>query len=177
MSAANDLSFPLGIRDAAVGGSGTIATTSAVLKGDNAGNAVAATAGTDYAGISTANAFTAAQRGGTASGTITGAVTVNLGALTASSSGVTWTGSPVTANDIELTATGNVTALTVSGGTTGVVYNIQINFAGFTAPASVAGFDAGANGLGTFTTTSGKLNLLSGRWSSTGVLRGAMNAG
>jgi hypothetical protein len=41
---------------------GTIAATTAILKGNGSGGAIAATAGTDYAGISTANVFTANQR-------------------------------------------------------------------------------------------------------------------
>lgn len=40
---------------------GSIASTSSLLKGDGAGAAVAATAGTDYPGLATANTFTAAQ--------------------------------------------------------------------------------------------------------------------
>ncbi len=42
-------------------GGGTIASTTLILKGDNAGNAVAATAGTDYPGLASANVFTANQ--------------------------------------------------------------------------------------------------------------------
>lgn len=45
-------------------GTGTIATTTSVLKGDNTGSAVAATAGTDYAKPNTASSWSADQTGG-----------------------------------------------------------------------------------------------------------------
>jgi hypothetical protein len=44
-----------------VTGGADITSTTSVLKGDNSGNAVAATAGTDYAGIGTPNVFTLDQ--------------------------------------------------------------------------------------------------------------------
>lgn len=49
---------PYVINSSGGGGGGTIATTTLVLKGDNAGNAIAATVGTDYVTGSSTNTFT-----------------------------------------------------------------------------------------------------------------------
>lgn len=50
--------------DKGADGTGTIATTTEVLKGDNAGSAVAATPGTDFVKPNTASTFSANQTGG-----------------------------------------------------------------------------------------------------------------
>lgn len=127
------------------------------------------------------NTFTAAQSVEPAVGTISGAVSINLGAL-ASSTGVTWTTSPlpVNSNNLELTATANVTSLAVTDGTSGTTYNIALiedGTGGWTLPASITGASFGSAGAPTLTTTAGAVNFISGAWLSTGTLRAAANLG
>lgn len=57
----------------ALGGGATISSTSNILKGDGAGNGVAATAGTDFPGLATANTFSVASAASTAAQIFTGA--------------------------------------------------------------------------------------------------------
>lgn len=104
----------------------TIPSTSSVLKGDGAGNAVAATAGTDFAGIGSANTYTAAQTVSGASFGLSG----NISAPAWGTAGVRYKNVSATLTDTSTAASATVATAytsvwgdnTIAATNTGVVF-------------------------------------------------------
>ena len=132
-------------------GTNSIASTSAVLKGNGSGAAVAATAGTDYVAPSTATAFTAQQT--PATGTLTDGATIN------------WDVSAKQAPSVTLAGNRTMAAVTNAvAGTTYLLSVIQDGTGSRTLSWTTSGagsFDFGAAGAPTLTTTAGAMDVLS----------------
>jgi hypothetical protein len=124
-----------GITDLAVADGGTGASTlTGVLKGNGTSAFTAATAGTDYAGIATAQSFTAAQRG--AISTLTDGATITPDFALANNFTVTLGGNRTLANPSNLTAgqSGSIFIVQDATGSRTLAYGTQYDFIGGTAP-------------------------------------------
>jgi hypothetical protein len=124
-----------GITDLAVADGGTGASTlTGVLKGNGTSAFTAATAGTDYAGIATAQSFTAAQRG--AISTLTDGATITPDFALANNFSVTLGGNRTLANPSNLTAgqSGSIFIVQDATGSRTLAYGTQYDFIGGTAP-------------------------------------------
>ena len=124
-----------GITDLAVADGGTGASTlTGVLKGNGASAFTAATAGTDYAGIATAQSFTAAQRGAISG--LTDGATITPDFALANNYSVTLAGNRTLANPTNITA-GQSGSIFISQDGTGsrtLAYGTYYDFIGGTAP-------------------------------------------
>ena len=124
-----------GITDLAVADGGTGASTlTGVLKGNGTSAFTAATAGTDYAGIATAQSFTAAQRGAISG--LTDGATITPDFALANNYSVTLAGNRTLANPTNITA-GQSGSIFISQDGTGsrtLAYGTYYDFIGGTAP-------------------------------------------
>ena len=120
-----------GITDLLVADGGTGASTlTGVLKGNGASAFTAATAGTDYAGIATAQSFTAAQRGAISG--LTDGATITPDFALANNYSVTLAGNRTLANPTNLTA-GQSGSIFISQDATGsrtLAYGTYYDFIG-----------------------------------------------
>ncbi|MDE1171244.1 MAG: hypothetical protein PW734_08580 [Verrucomicrobium sp.] len=143
----------------APGAGAAIASTGALLKGNGSGGAVAATAGSDYPGLGTANTFTTNQ-------TVTGTVTATsfsgsgagltsipsaavLGATGGSSAAAGCIGEYVSSSGtVSLTSavTANVTSVTLTPGDWEVMGNVEFTFTG-TVTSLTAGIYTTSSGF------------------------------
>jgi hypothetical protein len=130
--------------------------------------------------LAKANAFTNQQTVTPARGSMSGAVSIDLADL-ASSTGVTWSGTPVSSNNLFLTITGNVTSLALLHPADGAVYNfmlIQGTGGNFTVASWPSAFDWGGTGAPTLSTAAGKRDVVSAIYGATEtVYRAAFNKG
>lgn len=116
-----------------------------------------------------ANVFTAQQAVTPARGSMSGAVSINLANLGAST-GVTWAGSPVSSNNLFLTVTANVSSLALTNPVDGIVYNfwiIQGTGGSFTIATWPSAFDWGGAGTPTLSTAPGKVDMVAALYGST----------
>ena len=111
-----------------------LTSTSGVQKGDGTGGLTAATAGTDYAGIDTAQTFTKGQRGEIT--VLTDGATITPDLADSNNYSVTLAGNRTLANPTNITA-GQSGSIFVSQDGTGsrtLAYGTYWDFAGGTAP-------------------------------------------
>jgi hypothetical protein len=140
----------------------SIASTTAVLKGNGSGNAVEATAGTDYVAPGIATAFTAQQNFGSQSLTYGSSITWNLATQQVAS--VTLTGNATLANPSNM-VNGGTYILTITQDGTGsrtLAYGTDYLWPGGVSP--------------TLTTTPGAVDVLT-FVSNGSVMRGAISQG
>jgi hypothetical protein len=124
-----------GITDLAVADGGTGASTlTGVLKGNGTSAFTAATAGTDYAGIDTAQTFTKGQRGEIT--VLTDGATITPDLADSNNFSVTLGGNRTLANPSNITAgqSGSIFITQDSTGSRTLAYGSQYDFAGGTAP-------------------------------------------
>jgi hypothetical protein len=126
-----------GITDLAVADGGTGAssfTSGALLKGAGTSAITTATAGTDYAGIDTAQTFTKGQRGEIT--TLTDGATITPDMADSNNFTVTLGGSRTLANPSNLTAgqSGSIFLVQDGTGSRTLAYGSQYDFIGGTAP-------------------------------------------
>jgi hypothetical protein len=121
-------------------------TANGILKGDGAGVITAAVAGTDYAGISNVQTFTAGQRGAVSA--LTSASTITPNFATSNNFSLTLATNATLANPTNIVAgQSGVIAITQDGtGSRTLAYGSYFKFADATAP--------------TLTTTSGAVDVL-----------------
>jgi hypothetical protein len=129
-SSLNLTTTPLGV---ASGGSGTT-TLTGILKGNGTSAFTAATAGTDYAGLATAQSFTKAQRGSIV--TLTDGATITPDFADANNYTVTLGGNRTLANPTNLTAgqSGSIFVVQDGTGSRTLAYGSYWDFSGGTAP-------------------------------------------
>jgi hypothetical protein len=129
-SSLNLTTTPLGV---ASGGSGTT-TLTGILKGNGTSAFTAATAGTDYAGLATAQSFTKAQRGAIV--TLTDGATITPDFADANNYTVTLGGNRTLANPTNLTAgqSGSIFVVQDGTGSRTLAYGSYWDFSGGTAP-------------------------------------------
>jgi len=129
-SSLNLTTTPLGV---ASGGSGTT-TLTGILKGNGTSAFTAATAGTDYAGLATAQSFTKAQRGAIV--TLTDGATITPDFADANNYTVTLGGNRTLANPTNLTAgqSGSIFVVQDATGSRTLAYGSYWDFSGGTAP-------------------------------------------
>jgi hypothetical protein len=129
-SSLNLTTTPLGV---ASGGSGTT-TLTGILKGNGTSAFTAATAGTDYAGLATAQSFTKAQRGAIV--TLTDGSTITPDFADANNYTVTLGGNRTLANPTNLTAgqSGSIFVVQDGTGSRTLAYGSYWDFSGGTAP-------------------------------------------
>jgi hypothetical protein len=129
-SSLNLTTTPLGV---ASGGSGTT-TLTGILKGNGTSAFTAATAGTDYAGLATAQSFTKAQRGSIV--TLTDGSTITPDFADANNYTVTLGGNRTLANPTNLTAgqSGSIFVVQDGTGSRTLAYGSYWDFSGGTAP-------------------------------------------
>jgi hypothetical protein len=124
-----------GITDLAVADGGTGASTlTGIIKGSGTSALTTATAGTDYAGIDTAQTFTKGQRGEIT--TLTDGATITPDMADSNNFTVTLGGARTLANPSNLTAGQSGSIFIVQDGTGGrtLAYGTQYDFIGGTAP-------------------------------------------
>jgi len=132
-----------GITDLAVADGGTGASTlTGIIKGSGTSALTTATAGTDYAGIDTAQTFTKGQRGEIT--TLTDASTITPDMADSNNFTVTLGGNRTLANPSNLTAGQSGSIFIVQDGTGGrtLAYGTQYDFIGGTAPTLSTGANA-----------------------------------
>jgi hypothetical protein len=129
-SSLNLTTTPLGV---ASGGSGTT-TLTGILKGNGTSAFTAATAGTDYAGLATAQSFTKAQRGAIV--TLTDGSTITPDFADGNNYTVTLGGNRTLANPTNLTAgqSGSIFVVQDGTGSRTLAYGSYWDFSGGTAP-------------------------------------------
>jgi hypothetical protein len=124
-----------GITDLAVADGGTGASTlTGVLKGNGTSAFTAATAGTDYAGIDTAQTFTKGQRGEITA--LTDGATITPDLADSNNFSVTLGGNRTLANPSNITAgqSGSIFITQDGTGSRTLAYGSNFDFAGGTAP-------------------------------------------
>jgi hypothetical protein len=124
-----------GITDLAVADGGTGASTlTGIIKGSGTSALTTATAGTDYAGIDTAQTFTKGQRGEIT--TLTDAATVTPDMADSNNFTLTLGGNRTLANPSNLTAgqSGSIFLVQDGTGSRTLAYGSQYDFIGGTAP-------------------------------------------
>lgn len=129
-----------GITDLAVADGGTGASTlTGIIKGSGTSALTTATAGTDYAGIDTAQTFTKGQRGEIT--TLTDGATITPDMSDSNNFTVTLGGNRTLANPTNLTAGQSGSIFIVQDGTGGrtLAYGSQYDFIGGTAPTLSVG--------------------------------------
>ena len=132
-----------GITDLAVADGGTGASTlTGIIKGSGTSALTTATAGTDYAGIDTAQTFTKGQRGEIT--TLTDGATVTPDMADSNNFTLTLGGNRTLANPSNLTAGQSGSIFLVQDGTGGrtLAYGSQYDFIGGTAPTLSTGANA-----------------------------------
>jgi len=132
-----------GITDLAVADGGTGASTlTGIIKGSGTSALTTATAGTDYAGIDTAQTFTKGQRGEIT--TLTDGATITPDMADSNNFTVTLGGNRTLANPSNLTAGQSGSIFIVQDGTGGrtLAYGTQYDFIGGTAPTLSTGANA-----------------------------------
>ncbi len=132
-----------GITDLAVADGGTGASTlTGIIKGSGTSALTTATAGTDYAGIDTAQTFTKGQRGEIT--TLTDGATVTPDMADSNNFTLTLGGNRTLANPSNLTAGQSGSIFLVQDGTGGrtLAYGTQYDFIGGTAPTLSTGANA-----------------------------------
>lgn len=132
-----------GITDLAVADGGTGASTlTGIIKGSGTSALTTATAGTDYAGIDTAQTFTKGQRGEIT--TLTDGSTITPDMADSNNFTVTLGGNRTLANPSNLTAGQSGSIFIVQDGTGGrtLAYGTQYDFIGGTAPTLSTGANA-----------------------------------
>ena len=132
-----------GITDLAVADGGTGASTlTGIIKGSGTSALTTATAGTDYAGIDTAQTFTKGQRGEIT--TLTDGATITPDMADSNNFTVTLGGNRTLANPSNLTAGQSGSIFIVQDGTGGrtLAYGNQYDFIGGTAPTLSTGANA-----------------------------------
>ncbi len=132
-----------GITDLAVADGGTGASTlTGIIKGSGTSALTTATAGTDYAGIDTAQTFTKGQRGEIT--TFTDGATVTPDMADSNNFTLTLGGNRTLANPSNLTAGQSGSIFLVQDGTGGrtLAYGTQYDFIGGTAPTLSTGANA-----------------------------------
>ena len=132
-----------GITDLAVADGGTGASTlTGIIKGSGTSALTTATAGTDYAGIDTAQTFTKGQRGEIT--TLTDGSTITPDMSDSNNFTVTLGGNRTLANPSNLTAGQSGSIFIVQDGTGGrtLAYGTQYDFIGGTAPTLSTGANA-----------------------------------
>jgi hypothetical protein len=138
--------------------------------GTGATSATAARAALGAAGNADANVFVQQQAVTPARGTITGAVSINLANLSAST-GVTWTGTPPTSsNNLHLTLSGNVISFALTNPVDGAVYNIrfiQDATGGRTMPALPSAFKFSGGIVPVFSSAANAVDFMSAEYGAT----------
>ena len=132
-----------GITDLAVADGGTGASTlTGIIKGSGTSALTTATAGTDYAGIDTAQTFTKGQRGEIT--TLTDGTTITPDMSDSNNFTVTLGGNRTLANPSNLTAgqSGSIFIVQDGTGSRTLAYGTQYDFIGGTAPTLSTGANA-----------------------------------